>query len=167
MGEQKDKILEQLSKRKWLAPKEDYKTLLKYFGGKAKMKKTLANWKKNKPPFKHFHKSWSKQRVLDVWKGDTWEQIIDFCELAKIKPKEIMNWAAGKKIDHTHWKTMGIAKLCREKLEEESKKKKPRKPRSVILGLSSQLSDIDDNLETASDDKIYKTCWNAMKRTGR
>jgi len=50
MGEQKDKILEKLKDRKWLAPAEDYKTLLKYFGGKAKMKKTLADWKKKQTP---------------------------------------------------------------------------------------------------------------------
>jgi len=144
--------------------KKDWADLEKYIG-KAKLKKLLDG--KIKTDFKHFHKSWSKSNVLSIWKGDTWDSVIDFCNVANIKPKEVMGWLAGRKIDHTNWKTMRIAALCKEKLEEESKKKTPRKPRSVILGLSSQLSDIDDNLETASDDKIYKTCWNALKRTGR
>jgi len=142
--------------------KKDWADLEKYIG-KAKLKKLLDG--KIKTDFKHFHKSWSKSNVLSIWKGDTWDSVIDFCNVANIKPKEIMNWVAGRKINHTNWKTMRIAALCNEKLKAESKKKKPRKPRSVILGLSSQLSDIDDNLELASDDKIYKTCWNAMKRT--
>ena len=152
-------------------PKKNWKELEDYFG-KEGFKKFLKGIEVGKmysakKPFKRFHKSWSKNNVLSIWKGDTWEQVIDFCNLANIKPKRVMNWIAGIRIDHTHWKTMEIAKLCREKLVEESKKKKPRKPRSVILGLASQLSDIDENLELASDDKIYKTCWNAMKRTGR
>ena len=142
--------------------KKDWADLEKYIG-KAKLKKLLDG--KIKTDFKHFHKSWSKSNVLSIWKGDTWDSVIDFCNVANIKPKEIMNWVAGRKINHTNWKTMRIAALCNEKLKAESKKKKPRKPRSVILGLGSQLSDIDDNLELASDDKIYKTCWNAMKRT--
>ena len=144
-------------------PEKLWTDLEKYIG-KAKFKKLLGG-KLKEPPFKHFHKSWTKNNVLSVWKGETWDQVIMFCNIANIKPKEIMNWVAGRKINHTDWKTMRIAALCNEKLKAESKKKKPRKPRSVILGLSSQLSDIDDNLELASDDKIYKTCWNAMKRT--
>lgn len=166
MGAQEDKIqklLDVYTKKKnwkvkgWLKIVKDNLTKEQY-------KKLLAQ---KPPPFKRFHKSWSKNNVLSIWKGDTWEQVIDFCNLANIKPKRVMNWLAGMRIDHTHWKTMEIAKLCREKLTEESKRKKPRTTRSVILGLSSQLSDIDGKLENASDDKIYKTCWNAIKRTGR
>jgi hypothetical protein len=166
MGIHEDKIQKLLNaytkKKNWTA--KGWLKIVKDNLSKEQYKKLLAQ---KPPPFKRFHNSWSKNNVLSIWKGDTWEQVIDFCKMVNIKPKQIMNYAAGIKIDHTNWKTIKIAALCKEKLEEENKKKKPRTPRSVILGLSSQLSDIDGNLELASDDKIYKTCWNAMKRTGR
>ena len=164
MGIQEDKIqklLDAYTKKKNSTAKGWLK-IVKDNLSKEQYKKLLTQ---KPPPFKRFPKSWSKNNVLSIWKGGTWDQVIDFCNLTNIKPKQIMNYAAGIKIDHTNWKTMRIAVLCNEKLAAESKKKNPRTTRSVIIGLSSQLSDIDDNLELASDDKIYKTCWNAMKRT--
>ena len=163
MGEQKDKILEQLSKRKWLAPKEDYKTLLKYFGGKAKMKKLLAA--SRNIPFTRFHKSWSKNNVLSIWKGETWEQLIDFCELAKIKPKEIMNWAAGRKINKTKFTTMQIAMLVSSSNSKLSL-------RGKAIHLRNKLIEIDKNLERRPNEedkhwhqRLYLRVHNALGRT--
>jgi len=38
---------------------------------------------------------------MKLWKGNNWEQVKDFCTLAKIKPKEMLAWAASRRLDKT------------------------------------------------------------------
>ena len=143
-------------------PKKDWKALEKFIG-KAKMKKLLASPSKDK--FKHFHKSWSKSNVLSIWKGETWEQLIDFCSFAGVKPKQIMNWVAGQRINKTNWKTIKIAKLF---LATKSN----LKPRSKAINLSKKLVEIDKTLAKRGEketqkhwqERIYQRVFKALQR---
>jgi len=162
MGSQEDTILKKLSKRKWLAPKEDYKTLLKYFGGKAKMKKLLAA--SRNIPFTRFHRSWSKNNVLSFWKGDTWEQVIDYCTLTGIKPKRIMNWIAGQKINKTDEKTIKIVLLVRSTPSKLSLRSKAIHLKNEIIKIDNKLKKGNNEEDRDWHERIYKRVHNALNR---
>ena len=60
---------------------------------------------------------WSKDSILDLFsaKGKVeWQHLKGFCELVDIKPKEILVWAAGRKLDRT---TDITIKLARKKVK--------------------------------------------------
>ena len=143
-------------------PKKDWEALEKYIG-KAKMKKLLAA--RRNIPFTRFHKSWSKNNVLSIWKGDTWDQVIDYCTLTGIKPKRIMNWIAGQKINHTDWKTIAIARLINSSKSKLSL-------RGKAINLTKQLIKIDKSLARRGEseiekhwqERIYQRVFKALQR---
>ena len=143
-------------------PKKDWEALQKYIG-KAKMKKLLASPSKDK--FKHFHKSWSKSNVLSIWKGDSWMQVLDFCKLADITPKQVMNYVAGLKVNKTDQKTILIAKLMHTRFNPKLT------TRSLAIHLKKELIKIDSSLANRGDEKekhwherIYQRAFKALQR---
>ena len=146
---------------KYKVPKKDWEALKKYIG-KAKMKKLLATPSKAK--FTRFHKSWSKNNVLSIWKGATWDQVLDFCYVMDIGPKEVMNWLAGRKINKTDWKTIQIANLIRSSNSKLSL-------RSKAISLSNKLITIDGSLKQRPEEevkhwqeRIYQRVFKALQR---
>ena len=49
-----------------------------------------------------------KKSIIKLWKGDNWDQVKDFCTLTGIKPKEVLAWAASRRLDKTDKKTVLI-----------------------------------------------------------
>ena len=151
MGVQEDKIQKLLDtytkKKNWNA--KGWVKIVKDNLTKEQYKKLLAQ---KPPPFKHFHRSWTKKRIMDIpmWKGDTWKQVIEFCELTKIKPKEVMNWAAGRKINKTDEKTIDIAMLFYSSPSKLS-------VRGKAISLSKKIIEIDSSMKQRNneDDKVW------------
>ena len=166
MGSQEDKIQKLLNayteKKNWSA--KGWVKIVKDNLSKEQYKKLLAQ---KPPPFKHFHRSWTKKRIMDIpmWKGDTWEQVIDFCKLTNIKPKEVMNWIAGRKIDHTKYTTMKIAELA-------SRTPIKKSPRATYINLSKDLIKLDPKLKQRPNEtyakwrrRLYLRVHNALSRS--
>ena len=143
-------------------PQKDWKALEKLIG-KAKIKKLLASPTKDK--FKHFHKSWSKSNVLSIWKGETWAQVLDFCKVADITPKQVMNYVAGLKVNKTDQKTILIAKLMHTRFTTKLT------TRSLAINLKKELIKIDKSLANRGDEsdkhwheRIYQRVFKALQR---
>ena len=165
MGVQEDKIQKLLDtytkKKNWNA--KGWVKIVKDNLSKEQYKKLLAQ---KPPPFKHFHRSWTKKRIMDIpmWKGDTWDQVIEFCKLTKIKPKEVMNWAAGRKINKTNWKTIQISMLFYSSPSKLS-------VRGKAINLSKKIIEIDSSMKQgpSEEDKhwhqrLYLRVHNALGR---
>ena len=142
--------------------KQDQEKIESYFGGKAKMKKLLAA--SHNIPFTRFHKSWSKNNILSHWRGDTWDQVIDFCSLVGIPPKKVMNYVAGLKINKTDLKTIQIADLINSSTSKLSL-------RGKAINLSKKLIEIDIKLKQGDkeslkhwQDRIYRKVYKSLKR---
>ena len=164
MGSQEDKIQKLLNayteKKNWSA--KGWVKIVKDNLSKEQYKKLLAQ---KPPPFKRFHKTWTKKRITDIWKGDTWEQLIDYCTLTGIKPKQIMNSVAGRKIDHTKYTTMKIVELA-------SRTPIKKSPRATYINLRHQLIKIDPKLKQRPNEtyakwhrRLYLRVHNALSRT--
>jgi pimeloyl-CoA synthetase len=87
--------------------------------------------------------------------------------MVNIKPKEIMNWIAGRKIDHTNWKTIQIANL-----DWQYKTKSKQSLREKAWHLRKQISAIDKKLEQRYGEdhrawlqRLYLRFHNAINRT--
>jgi hypothetical protein len=166
MGSQEDKIqkaLDQYTKKKNWSSKGWLK-ILKDNVGKDEWKRLQKEVAKPSPPFKHFHKEWSKSNILKVWKGNTWESVIDFCKLTNIKPKQVMNYVAGLKVNKTDKKTIQIAGLV-----NNTKSKLPL--RSKAINLSKKLIEIDSKLKQGDketpkhwQERIYRKVYKSLKR---
>ena len=165
MGAQEDKIqklLDVYTKKKnwkvkgWLKIVKDNLTKEQY-------KKLLAQ---KPPPFKHFHRSWTKKRIMDIpmWKGDTWKQVIEFCELTKIKPKEVMNWAAGRKINKTDEKTIKIAMLVNSSNSKLGPRAKAIHLRNEIIKIDSSLKQRGNEDAKVWHERIYQRVFKARQR---
>ena len=172
MGSQTDKIQKALdiySKSvKVIDPKKYMAIIYKHLDAEGRREFTkiaTRKYLKVATSFKHFNKSWSKKNVLDIWKGDTWESVIDFCKLTNIKPKEVMNYVAGRKINKTDWKTIQIAKLV-----HATKSNLPL--RSKAINLSKKLIAIDKTLAKRGEretqkhwqERIYQRVFKALQR---
>mgnify|MGYP003151990336 CR=1 FL=1 len=167
MGSQTDKIqklLNQYTKKKNWSSKGWLK-ILKDNLGKDEWKRLKKEATKSPPPFNHFHKSWSKKNVLDIWKGDTWESVIRFCDSVDIKPKEVMKHVAGRKINKTNYKTIQIAELMYSRASTKIS------PRSLAIHLKKELIKIDKSLANRGDEKekhwherIYQRAFKALQR---
>tara|TARA_R100000544_G_scaffold36594_2_gene25214 strand:+ start:554 stop:1045 length:492 start_codon:yes stop_codon:yes gene_type:complete len=104
---------------------------------------------------------WSKDSILDLFstKGKVeWQHLKGFCELVKITPKEILVWAAGRKLNRTTDKTIKLAKAY-------NKIKSKHKPRARILNNKRIFIKIDSKLKNKTDQQIYLAVFNALQRT--
>ena len=115
-----------------------------------------------------WHRTWTKQNLAAAWSMgknlNDWDDIIDWCKLHDITPREVFNWVAGKNINKTDAKTIAIA-LC------YNKSKSKLSPRGKAISLSKQLIEIDKSLAQRSGEenkdwqqRIYKRVHNALKR---
>ena len=163
MGEQEDKIQKLLNtytkKKNW-----NVKGWVKIVKDNVS-KEEFHNLIFNVNPPKHFHKTWTKKGIIDIWKGDTWESVIDFCNFFSIKPKEVMGYAVNRRINKTDLKTIEIARLV-------NSSKSKLKPRAKAISLSKKLNEIDSSLEKRGDsesnrqhqERIYQRALKALKR---
>jgi len=104
---------------------------------------------------------WSKDSILDLFstKGKVeWQHLKGFCELVDIKPKEILVWAAGRKLDRT---TITSIKLARAYNKIKSK----LKPRARVLNNKKIFIKIDSKLKNKTDEQIYQAVYKASKKT--
>ena len=122
-------------------------------------------YKKKRPPFKHFHTTWTKKNIIDMWKGDSWAQVLDFCKVADVTPKQVMNYVAGLKVNKTDQKTILIAKLMRNRFTTKLS------PRSLAIHLKKELIKIDKSLANRGDEsdkhwheRIYQRVFKALQR---
>ena len=94
---------------------------------------------------------WSKDSILDLFstKGKVeWQHLKGFCELVDIKPKEILVWAAGRKLDRTTITTIKLARAY-------NKIKSKLKPRARVLNNKKIFIKIDSKLKNKTDNQIY------------
>ena len=104
---------------------------------------------------------WSKDSILDLFstKGKVeWQHLKGFCELVDIKPKEILVWAAGRKLDRTTITTIKLARAY-------NKIKSKLKPRARVLNNKKIFIKIDSKLKNKTDEQIYQAVFKALKRT--
>jgi|TARA_R110000803_G_C11905797_1_gene312625 hypothetical protein len=106
---------------------------------------------------------WSKDSILDLFstKGKVeWQHLKGFCELVDIKPKEILVWAAGRKLNRTTDTTIKLARAYKQ-LKTKSK----LSPRAKILNNKKKFIKIDSKLKNKTDQQIYLAVFNALQRT--
>ena len=104
---------------------------------------------------------WSKDSILDLFstKGKVeWQHLKGFCELVDIKPKEILVWAAGRKLDRTTITTIKLARAY-------NKIKSKLKPRARALNNKKIFIKIDSKLKNKTDEQIYQAVFKALQRT--
>jgi len=104
---------------------------------------------------------WSKDSILDLFstKGKVeWQHLKGFCELVDIKPKEILVWAAGRKLDRTTITTIKLARAY-------NKIKSKLKPRARVLNNKKIFIKIDSKLKNKTDEQIYQAVFKALQRT--
>lgn len=104
---------------------------------------------------------WSKDSILDLFstKGKVeWQHLKGFCELVDIKPKEILVWAAGRKLDRTTITTIKLARAY-------NKIKSKLKPRARVLNNKEIFIKIDSKLKNKTDEQIYQAVFKALQRT--
>jgi hypothetical protein len=104
---------------------------------------------------------WSKGSILDLFstKGKVeWQHLKGFCELVDIKPKEILVWAAGRKLDRTTITTIKLARAY-------NKIKSKLKPRARVLNNKKIFIKIDSKLKNKTDEQIYQAVFKALQRT--
>ena len=104
---------------------------------------------------------WSKDSILDLFstKGKVeWQHLKGFCELVDIKPKEILVWAAGRKLDRTTITTIKLARAY-------NKIKSKLKPRARVLNNKKIFIKIDSKLKNKTDNQIYIAVWKALNKT--
>ena len=106
---------------------------------------------------------WSKEEIIKLWKGDNWDQVKDFCTLTGIKPKEVLAWAASRRLDKTDKKTVLIKAAY-------SRLKSKLKTRSKILKNKKIFIKIDPNLilrnnegNRKHDERIYQRVFKAVQ----
>ena len=104
---------------------------------------------------------WSKDSILDLFstKGKVeWQHLKGFCELVDIKPKEILVWAAGRKLNRTTITTIKLARAY-------NKIKSKLKPRARVLNNKKIFIKIDSKLKNKTDEQIYQAVFKALQRT--
>ena len=113
-----------------------------------------------------WHPSWTKERIADTFKPNSWEDVIDFCKIHDVKPKHVFNWVAEKNINKTQISTMKIGCLLHDKLQLNKKKKKALRlsPRAVILNSRKEIIKLHKNKDP-DDYQLYRIGDKALKRT--
>jgi len=151
-------------------PKKLLRTLLKvYDGNKVSVSRFLKGLEIGqaaiaKKPLKLNPRAasrWSKDSILDLFstKGKVeWQHLKGFCELVDIKPKEILVWAAGRKLDRTTITTIKLARAY-------NKIKSKLKPRARVLNNKKIFIKIDSKLKNKTDEQIYQAVFKALQRT--
>jgi hypothetical protein len=115
-----------------------------------------------------WHRTWTKQNLAAAWSMgknlNDWDDIIDWCKLHDITPREVFNWVAGKSINKTDEKTIKIVWLY-------NKSKSKLSPRGKAISLSKQLIEIDKSLAQRSNEedkhwqeRIYQRVFKALQR---
>ena len=106
---------------------------------------------------------WSKEEIIKLWKGDNWDQVKDFCTLTGIKPKEVLAWAASRRLDKTD-KTTVLIKAAYSRINSKLKMRaKVLNKKKIFIKIDPNLKQRNNEQDRKHDERIYQRVFKAVQ----